>query len=350
MNNNIINSIEIDLGGSCNLNCFFCYLTKVKTSDKFNKNKLLLDEIIDLINQANELGVQKVILFNNSSNQHPDTAEILKLINKKNMQMEFSLTKPCNNLSVNENALIKCLKHKDSCFINLYGSVYPCAGMRLSIGNIRQNRLKKILFDSEVLANLKNHEFSIKGPCRKCDKFSNCYGCRARTFALTGDYLASDPLCPENQDKLEKITYLPMSVEKLVPQKQGMRVVTNLLTVKERYAKVESIFPANSPFIKKDGSLEEFAYMEVMAQSAGVMDGFEKFDTGKLSPGGFLIGGQKINIYAKTFAGDKLIIDIYKTTKFGNFGILTAKIYCKDILIAEGEVKIYQTDGVNNEI
>ncbi|MCK5101006.1 MAG: SPASM domain-containing protein, partial [Desulfobacteraceae bacterium] len=346
-----INTIELDLEGSCNHNCSFCYLTIVKTPDQFNKDKLSCDEIIDLITQAKELGAQKVILFNNPSKQHPDTTEILRFINEKNMQMEPSLAEPCSNPSVNgDTAVIKCLKHKNSCFISSDGSVYPCVGMPLSIGHIRQNKLKKILFDSEVIANLQNHEFMIKGPCRQCDKFSNCYGCRARAFALTGDYLASDPLCPENHDKLEKITYLPMSVEKLVPQKQGMRVVTNLLEVKERSAKVESIFPSQSPFIKKDGSLEEFAYMEVMAQSAGVMNGFEKFDTGKPDPGGYLIGGQKINIYAKTFAGDKLIIDIYKTTKFGNFGILTAKIHCEDVLIAEGEVKIYQTDGADNEI
>ncbi|MCP3901575.1 MAG: hypothetical protein GY707_17850, partial [Desulfobacteraceae bacterium] len=172
---------------------------------------------------------------------------------------------------------------------------------------------------------------------------------RARVYSLTGDYLGSDPLCPENQDKLDLITYLPMSVENLIPQKSGMRVVSNLLEIGERYAKVESIFSSKSQFIKNDGSLEEITYMEIMAQSAAVMNGFEKFDTGAPDPGGFLIGGQKINIYAKTYAEEKLSIDIYKTAKFGNFGILTAEIKRGHDLIAEGEIKIYKNDGVQNE-
>ncbi len=128
-----------------------------------------------------------------------------------------------------------------------------------------------------------------------------------------------------------------------------MRVVSNLLEIGERYAKVESIFSSKSQFIKKDGSLEEITYMEIMAQSAAVMNGFEKFDTGAPDPAGFLIGGRKINIYAKTYAEEKLLIDIYKTAKFGNFGILTAKIKRGDDLIAEGEIKIYKNDGVQNE-
>ncbi len=349
----ILNSIEIDLKGKCRFNCSFCSLTKVKTSDKSKKNGLSLNELTGLIAQASELGAKRVILFNDSSRQHPDTEEIIKFITEKKMQVipfssDLSCNPSMNSGLVNDNhAAIKCLKHKDSCFITLEGSVFPCVGMPLSIGNIRNTSLNKILRDSEIIANLKNHESMIKGPCQKCDKFSNCYGCRARAFALTGDYLASDPQCPENHDKLDQITYLPMSVEKLLPQKQGMCVVTKLLKVGERYARVESVFSGKSPFIKENRSLEEFAYMEVMAQSAGVMDGFEKFDTGQADPEGYLIGGQKINIYAKTYAGDRLIIDIYKTTKFGNFGILTAQIHCKDVLIADGEIKVYQIDGTN---
>ena len=222
--------------------------------------------------------------------------------------------------------------------------------MPLLIGNIRNNTLEKILSDSEVVENLRNHEINIKGPCRNCDKFSNCYGCRGRTFSLTGDYLGSDPLCPENQSKLDKITYLPMSVENLIPQKLGMRVVSSLLKVGERTAKIESIFTEKSPFVKPDGSIEEIAYMEMMAQSAAAMNGFEKFDTDRPDPGGFLIGGQKINIYCKAYIKERLIIDISKQAKFGNFGILTATIKRNNDLIAEGEIKIYKNDGANNEI
>ena len=122
-----------------------------------------------------------------------------------------------------------------------------------------------------------------------------------------------------------------------------MRVVTTLLEVGERHCKVESDLTDKCPFIRKDGTLEEVVYMEIMAQSAAVMNGFEKYDTGAPDPDGFLIGSQDIDIYAKTSVTDKLTVDIAKTAKFGNFGILYASIKHKDKLIAQGEIKIYHT-------
>ncbi|MCK5311842.1 MAG: SPASM domain-containing protein [Desulfobacteraceae bacterium] len=314
------------------------------------KNKILSpSEIINLITQADDLGAKKIVLYNNSKNPYPDIPKITDHIIKLNITSEI-LSDQSIESPPKDPVSIECLKHKYSCFVTLDGNIFPCKGLPLPIGNIHKDTLSKILTDSEIIENLKNHTSMIKGPCRQCNKFLNCYGCRGRAFALTGDYLASDPLCPENQDKLDKITYLPISVESFIPQKQGMRVVSTLLNIEERAAKVESVFSDKSPFVKKDGSLEEVAYMEIMAQSAAVMNGFSKFDTGAPPPGGFLVGGQKINIYKKSYIKEKLIIDIYKTAKFGGFGILSAIVKRGNETIAEGEIKIFQNDGESNEI
>lgn len=238
---------------------------------------------------------------------------------------------------------VNCKKHKESCFVAKDGMVYPCRGMKLPIGNIRKEPLKKIIRNSEVLDNLKDHESKIKGPCRRCRHFQNCYGCRARAFAKTKDYLASDPLCPHNQNFKDEIISLPFKVNDLIPQKEPMRVVTTLMEVGERHCIVESDLTETCPFIREDGTLEEVVYMEIMAQSAAVMNGFEKYDTGAPEPDGFLIGSQDIDIFARTQVKDKLTTDISKTAKFGNFGILYASIKHKDRLIAQGEIKIYHT-------
>ncbi|MAF94767.1 MAG: hypothetical protein CMM60_03300 [Rhodospirillaceae bacterium] len=313
--------IEIDTKGEAyKFNCFFNAQIKRELFPQNNRKKLSKDEISNLIKQAEELDA-KVVFFSAKTDS--------------NNTSSLSSLKP---------SVINCLKHKDSCFISQYGIVYPCVGLPLPLGDIRLESLKKIVRDSEIIENLQNHELRIKGPCRECDDFQNCFGCRGRTFALTGDYLGSDPLCPKNQNHLDKITYLPMDTKDLIPQKSAMRVVTSLLKVGERRALVESTLSNKCPFIKKDGSLEEVVYMEIMAQSAACMNGFEKYDTGDPDFSGFLIGGQKINIYHKTYNGDKLLIDVHKSAKFGNFGILTATIKNENDLIAEGEIKIYHTN------
>ena len=342
----MIESIEIDLSLKRHL---YDHCSKIESSKPLQKQKLTVAEIKNLITQASKLGAKKIVLYNNLQKPHPYTPQITDHINKLEMSVDIFSNIAIKAIPQNS-VIIKCFKHKLSCFVTLDGYVYPCSGLPLSIGNIHGETLSKILTDSEVIENLKNHESMIKGPCRRCDKFHDCYGCRGRAFALTGDYLASDPLCPKNQDKLDKITYLPMSVKNLIPQKQGMRVVSTLLKVGERFAKVESVISDKNLFVKKDGSLEEVAYMEIMAQSAAVMNGFSKYDTGSPPPSGFLVGGQKIHIYKKSYAKEKLVIDIQKTARFGGFGILTATVKRGHDTIAEGEIKIYHALGENNGI
>jgi radical SAM protein with 4Fe4S-binding SPASM domain len=94
----------------------------------------------------------------------------------------------------------RCLRHLFSCLVTSKGEVMPCVGLNIPLGNIRERGLKEILSESQVLKDLKNHRHTIKGPCRSCDKADQCYGCRGAAYQMTGDYLASDPLCWRNAD------------------------------------------------------------------------------------------------------------------------------------------------------
>ncbi len=93
----------------------------------------------------------------------------------------------------------KCMRHQFSCLVTSRGEVHPCVGVTINLGNIRNQSLAKVLADSQVLKDLKNFRNTIKGPCRECDKADECYGCRGAAYQMTGDYLASDPLCWRNQ-------------------------------------------------------------------------------------------------------------------------------------------------------
>ena len=94
----------------------------------------------------------------------------------------------------------KCLRHRFSCLVTARGDVLPCVGVTISVGNVRETPLSDILQNSEVIRNLKRHRETIKGPCRDCDRAAACYGCRGAAYQMTGDYLASDPLCWRNSN------------------------------------------------------------------------------------------------------------------------------------------------------
>ena len=92
----------------------------------------------------------------------------------------------------------RCLRHMFSCLVTSKGDVTPCVGINVPLGNIREDRLETIIARSELIKELKNHRQTIKGPCHSCDKAEQCYGCRGAAYQMTGDYLASDPLCWKN--------------------------------------------------------------------------------------------------------------------------------------------------------
>ncbi len=92
----------------------------------------------------------------------------------------------------------RCLRHQFSCLVTSIGEVMPCVGLTISMGNIRKKSLKDILDQSIVLKDLKDYRNTIKGPCRSCEMADGCYGCRGATYQITGDYLASDPICWRN--------------------------------------------------------------------------------------------------------------------------------------------------------
>jgi radical SAM protein with 4Fe4S-binding SPASM domain len=88
-----------------------------------------------------------------------------------------------------------CLAGSRFVFISRRGEVYPCGYLPLLAGSIRDKKFTEIWKNSPVLRALRERD--LKGKCGDCRFRQACGGCRARAFALTGDFLGPDPLCPE---------------------------------------------------------------------------------------------------------------------------------------------------------
>jgi len=233
-----------------------------------------------------------------------------------------------------------CLRHQFSCYVNAFGDVMPCVGVTLPVGNIRTKRIQDILRDSEVIQDLKNHTETIKGPCARCEEKETCYGCRGAAYQLTGDYLASDPLCWRNTDQLDQIDHLPVPAQDYIPQSSPMRLVDTLLSVGECSAQVETVLTQGNPFLDPSGQLEQAAYMEIIAQAAAALNGFQLRDRQE-KPEGFLMGSKQIIVHDSAQCGDRLITSVRKTHKFEDFGVIHGRVERDGLCLAEGEIKVY---------
>ena len=231
-----------------------------------------------------------------------------------------------------------CLRHQYSCVISASGDVYPCVGMTVKLGSVLETSLRDILFNSKVLRLLKDFRNTIKGPCRSCSKADSCYGCRGAAYQLTGDYLASDPLCWRNCGKLLFApSHVPCDASPFLPHTPPMVMVDRLLEVGE-WSTVESKITPDNRFLR-DGVLEAEALPEIAAQACAAVTGFEQSDD-RIK--GMLTGLRGFESLEAVHGGDTLHVILRETAMIDNYHIVEFSVRrpADDALCARGEISI----------
>ena len=79
-------------------------------------------------------------------------------------------------------------------FISHTGDVMPSGLLPIKLGNVRNQPLKEIYRESPILKDIRNPD-KYKGKCGVCEYRHVCGGSRSRTYAVTGDYMESEPFC-----------------------------------------------------------------------------------------------------------------------------------------------------------
>ncbi len=87
-----------------------------------------------------------------------------------------------------------CLAGTGVCFVSHRGEVFPCGYLPVEAGNIRREEFGTIWQESPLFGELRDPE-KLGGKCGACQFKTLCSGCRARSYGITGDYLAEEPFC-----------------------------------------------------------------------------------------------------------------------------------------------------------
>ena len=87
-----------------------------------------------------------------------------------------------------------CMAATEYCRITPEGNVTPCPYMDVVAGNVLEESFPHIWRQSSVFNALRDTA-NLKGRCGACEFKNMCGGCRCRSYAATGDFLAEDPAC-----------------------------------------------------------------------------------------------------------------------------------------------------------
>lgn len=79
-------------------------------------------------------------------------------------------------------------------FVSHTGEIFPSGFLPVSAGNVRRDSLADVYRNSPLFRALRNAD-NLTGKCGDCEFRNLCGGSRSRSYALTGDFLGSDPRC-----------------------------------------------------------------------------------------------------------------------------------------------------------
>jgi radical SAM protein with 4Fe4S-binding SPASM domain len=196
--------------------------------------KANIDEIDDILDLAESIGVERVVFFNfvpvgrGAENVWLDLdpiereeflRKIYKEMNKRKIQivstapqygrvaLQLSGGKEVapTHFYVGDDPIVRavaefvggCGAGRIYAAIQPNGDVTPCVFLPVKVGNIREKSFREIWETAPLFKKLRNREL-LKGFCGKCPYKYICGGCRARAYAYFGDPLAPDPGCIYN--------------------------------------------------------------------------------------------------------------------------------------------------------
>jgi len=89
-----------------------------------------------------------------------------------------------------------CMGGQSFAFISHRGKVQICGFLDLECGDVRREdfNFERIWRTSKIFLEMRDAE-SYHGRCGYCEFARVCGGCRARAYAVTGDYLDEEPFC-----------------------------------------------------------------------------------------------------------------------------------------------------------
>lgn len=89
-----------------------------------------------------------------------------------------------------------CLGGQQFVFVSYDGHLQPCGFLDIDCGDLRAASFdfQRVYEESPVFNDLRDRS-RYGGKCGRCEFVNVCGGCRARAYALTGDYMAEEPFC-----------------------------------------------------------------------------------------------------------------------------------------------------------
>lgn len=134
---------------------------------------------------------------------------------------------------------------------------------------------------------------------------------------------------------------LPLPAEQFIPHRPPMRLVDTLLSWSDGCGEIEARPGADSLLVAADGTLDEVALVEMLAQGYATVKGYHDLLRGEHPSEGYLVGVRKFRIAQGARAGERLLVRIRTVGSFEGFAVAEGEIERSGELLASGTIKLW---------
>lgn len=133
-----------------------------------------------------------------------------------------------------------------------------------------------------------------------------------------------------------------VGIERLIPQRDPIRMVDRLIEVKDDVAVTGLTVHADNYFIDEDGLLAESGLIEHIAQSASAFAGYMAISAGAAQPPvGYIGEVKKFRCHRRPQPGDELRTTITMGAEMAGITIITGETRVADEVVADTQMKIF---------
>ncbi|MDR1880787.1 MAG: hydroxymyristoyl-ACP dehydratase [Tannerellaceae bacterium] len=126
----------------------------------------------------------------------------------------------------------------------------------------------------------------------------------------------------------------------LIPQREPVVMVDRFYGLDEPFS-YTGLTVGEANLFNRNGRFTEYGITEHIAQSAAVRIGYACMKRGEAVPVGFIGSVDKMDYYASPATGDELHTILKVEQEIFGLTLVSAKVYVKERLVAEGKMKIF---------
>ena len=132
---------------------------------------------------------------------------------------------------------------------------------------------------------------------------------------------------------------LPMAASALLPHSSPMLSVDQLLDWDKDRA--VALLTIKEPALLASTPTPLEFYIEIIAQTAALHNGYEALCQGKEPPAGMLVGAEKFRFESSFTLGEELQVEITKGFAFGAINFIEGRVLRGDKIYATGTIKVW---------